>query len=346
MNGVFQHFLGYDAMVMSIQRTPMHTLSRRGFLIKLAAFALLFGGCTPRPPLRVAVHARLGYEPMFLARQHGWLEAGFVRLVETPSATDSLRLIGSGLVEAAALTLDEVLRARALGLPLIVPMVLDISLGADGVLARHPMHLAELAGLRIGVEQSAVGALMLTALLEHGRLEVHQVQPVTLDLHEHATAWRAGHIDALITAEPTLSALEAEGAVRIFDSRLLPDTIIDVLAVQPSAFTHHPAAVQQLLEATLRAVHDLNVHRMDAAYRIGARLRQRPERVLAGLRGLQWTNLEQNRRLLGGAHPLLIERARKVAAILQGAGILPADHGILEHRLFNDLVHAEYLPIA
>lgn len=320
--------------------------SRRAFLASLAAASLWLGGCVPRPPLRVAAHAWLGYEPMFLARQHGWLDGARVRLVETPSATDSLHLLGSGLVEAAALTLDEVLRARALGLPLVVPMVFNVSAGADGVLARRPIHLADLAGARIGVEHSAVGALMLAALLERGGLAADQVQLVSLGFHEHAAAWRAGRIDALITFEPALSELEAEGAARIFDSRALPDTIVDVLAVHPSTLVQHRAALQHLVAATLLAVHDLALNRMDAVYRIGARLKQPPETVLAGLRGIQLTDLEHNRRLLGGPQPILLERARAVATILQGAGILPSGNGILQERLFKDLVHAEYLPAA
>jgi NitT/TauT family transport system substrate-binding protein len=324
----------------------MPPLSRRGFLAKLAASALLLGGCVPRLPLRVAAHAWMGYEPMFLARQHGWLDSGRVRLVETPSATDSMHLLGNGLVEAAALTLDEVLRARVLGLPLVVPMVFDVSVGADGVLARRPIHLADLAGARIGVEHSAVGALMLAALLERGGLAADQVQLVSLGFHEHAAAWRAGRIDALITFEPALSELEAEGAVRLFDSRALPDTIVDVLAVHPSTLVQHRAALQHLVEATLRAVDDLTLNRIDAAYRIGARLKQPPETVLAALRGVQLTDLAHNRRLLGGPQPILLERARAVATILQGAGILPSGNGILQERLFKDLVHAEYLPAA
>lgn len=56
-------------------------------------------------------------------------------------------------------------------------------------LARSPMHLADLAGARIGVEQSAVGALMLAALLERGGLAADEVQPVSLGFHEHAEDW-------------------------------------------------------------------------------------------------------------------------------------------------------------
>jgi NitT/TauT family transport system substrate-binding protein len=282
---------------------------------------------------------------MFLARHHGWLDANRVRLVETPSATDSLHLVGSGLVEAAALTLDEVLRARALGLLLVVPMVFDVSAGADGLLAHSPIPLAELAGMRIGVEPSAVGALMLAALLERAGLTVEQIQTIHLAYHEHAAAWRAGRIDALITFEPTLSALEAEGAVRLFESRAMPDTIVDVLAVHAGALANHGAALGHLVGATLHAVRDMTLNRMDAVYRIGARLGQPPETVLASLRGIQLADLQHNSYLLLGSDPPLRERAGKVAASLQGAGILPPGDGILRERLFKDLIHAEYLPL-
>lgn len=294
--------------------------------------------------MRVAAHPWVGYEPMFLARQHGWLDTRLVRLVETPSASDSLHLLGHGLVEAAALTLDEVLRARALGLPLVVPMVFDVSAGADGVLARQPVQPAELAGARIGVEQSAVGALMLAALLEQGGLAAEDVRAVHLHSNEHAAAWREGTIDVLITFEPMLSALEAEGAVRIFDSRAMPDTIVDVLAVHAGALERHGRALRHLVEVSLRGVRDLTLNPLDGAYRIGARLGQRPETILAGLRGVQLTDFEHNRRLLVGAVSLLEVRARDVAAILRQAGILPTIHGAQQARILDHLVLAEFLP--
>lgn len=95
----------------------MRPLPRRGFLATLSTCCLLLAGCAPRKPLRVAAHPWVGNETLFLARQHGWLDPTWVRLVETPTAYASLHLLRVRMVEAASLTLDEVLRARALGLP-------------------------------------------------------------------------------------------------------------------------------------------------------------------------------------------------------------------------------------
>ncbi len=320
--------------------------SRRAFLIQLAASSLLLAGCGPRPPLRVAAHAWLGYEPMFLARQKGWLDETRVRLVETPSASDSMHLLSSGRVEAAALTLDEVLRARALGLPLGVILVLDVSAGADGVLARSPMGLGQLRGARIGVEQSAVGALMLAVLLERAGLAKEEIEPVYLAYHEHAAAWRAGRVDVLITFEPALSALEQEGAVRIFDSRAMPELIVDVLAVCQDPLTRHHDTLRHLVEATLRGVEAIAQNPAQAVTPIAERLGQAPETVLAGLRGIRLADLAHNRDLLLGRPPPLLERAHEVAVILQGAGLLPSGNGMLEEKLFHGLIHAEYLPRA
>ncbi|MDM7322875.1 MAG: ABC transporter substrate-binding protein [Gammaproteobacteria bacterium] len=317
---------------------------RRDFLTTIAASAILLLGCTPRASLRVAVHPWVGYETMFLARQHGWLDPERVRLVETPSASDSVHLLGHGLVEAAALTLDEVLRACALGLRLAVPLVFDVSVGADGVLARQPLRLTELAGARIGVEQSAVGAMMLAAVLEQAGMSAQDVQLIHLHPNEHIAAWRADKIDVLITFEPMLSALEVEGAVRIFDSRAMPDTIVDVLAIRQQALASHGPAIRHLVMASLRAVRDLTINPFDGAYRIGARLGQRPETVLAGLRGLLITDVADNRRLLTGASPLLAARAREVASILRQAGILPLHPDAQPSSPLDLLVTADYLP--
>ena len=52
---------------------------------------------------------------MFLARSEGWLPNEAIRLFETASASQSIAALAQGQVQAAALTLDEVLRARAEG---------------------------------------------------------------------------------------------------------------------------------------------------------------------------------------------------------------------------------------
>ena len=51
-------------------------------------------------------------EPLFLARELGYYNDARLRLVELPSSTANLMALASGEVEAATLTLDELLIAR------------------------------------------------------------------------------------------------------------------------------------------------------------------------------------------------------------------------------------------
>lgn len=204
----------------------------------------------PRGPLRLGCHPWPGYELFFLARDLGDWPADAVHLVEMPSASSSLRGLGTQSLHAAGLTLDEVLSARARGMDLRVVGVLDVSMGADVVLARsHLGSVAALAGQRVGVEASAVGAVMLDAMLSRHGMRVSDVRIVPLDVDQHEAAWRERRIDALVTYDPTAGRLLAEGARPLFSSAEVPGSIVDVLAVQADVL--EPRATQ--IRAALRA---------------------------------------------------------------------------------------------
>ena len=105
---------------------------RRGLLAgsALTALTAMLPACAPAPPLKLSTHPWPGHGFLWLAQQQGVLAAGGVRLVELGSASASLHALSAGVVDAATLTLDEVLRARAGGIPLSIVLVLDSSAGA------------------------------------------------------------------------------------------------------------------------------------------------------------------------------------------------------------------------
>lgn len=204
-------------MLRSKTRSAEFACARRRLLQAALGFPLLaLQACAPpRPPLRVAAQVWIGYEPLFLARTLGYLDERHVRLIETPSATANLRLLAAQFVEVAALTLDEFLYARAEGLPLRVILVFDESAGADAVVARPGIDsLQALRGQRIAVEDSAVGALMFSKLLERAGLEVGEVVKVSLPVDRHVDAYLAGEVDAVVSYEPHVSRLIKAGAGR------------------------------------------------------------------------------------------------------------------------------------
>ena len=166
--------------------------------------ALTLSACTARrPPLRAALNDWIGYAFLYLARDRVAARDRDLRLIEFPSNTASMTALFNGDVGVAALTLDEVLRAREGGLDAQVILVMDQSHGADVIMARPDVGgIAQLKGLRVGVEASAVGALMLSKLLAAARLNASDVIKIDATADRHVDAYRNGEVDVVVTFEP------------------------------------------------------------------------------------------------------------------------------------------------
>lgn len=303
---------------------PTAAPRRRLLIAALAAGLPAVPACSGPPPevLRIGAHPWPGYEMFYLARARGLLPPRGVRLIETPSASASLRGLATGTLEAAGLTLDEVLTARARGLPLRVVAVLDVSMGADVVLVRPGIERPDqLRGRRVGVEATATGAVMLDALLARHGLKAGELRIVSLPVDEHEAAWRQGRLDAVVTYEPVKSRLTALGGQVLFSSAEVPGLIVDVLAVRESAESTHGPALRQALEAHFAA---RALWQQDAAAQaplLAPRLGLPPEAVPAAFAELALPDLAANREWLGPSGRLL-EAARRLREIMMRAGLL------------------------
>lgn len=317
---------------------PLHT-ARRAFLLQLSGLALapLLSGCSGSGrPLTIASHVWPGYEFMFLAQREGWLPKTGLALLETPSSKESLQALAEGRADGAGLTLDEMLRARAQGLPLTAVLVFDVSSGADALLVRPGItRLQDLAGKIIGVEDTPLGQFMLHHVLTAAKLTLGDVTLIHQTNDQHLAVWKSGGLDALITFEPTASLLEAQGAHRLFDTRRIPDTVFDVLAVRSDALATHDDALRGLIAGHFRGLEHLRNNPQDAAFRMARRLKVPGQEVLQVFRGLDLPDLNANRRFLNGT---LADVARQLSGIMLTAGMLPAPDRL------DRLANADYLP--
>jgi NitT/TauT family transport system substrate-binding protein len=298
---------------------------RRAWLGAVAAAVAGGGlaGCDPpAEPLRIGAQVFPGYEMLFLARQLGQLPEQRVRLIEMPSASASLRALASGALECACLTLDEVLLARDRGVPLTAVLVLDVSMGADTVLARPMVRdLADLRGRAIAVEQSAVGAVMLDAALHAAGLGVADVRPVHLPFDEHERAYADRRVDAVVTYEPVTSRLRAAGARQLFSSREAPGLVLDVLAVRPAFLVSHRLAIATAVAAHLAARDRFVAAPSQYAAQLAPRLGLTPDKVPAAFSGLEMPDLARNRQLLTSPQGLRAS-AERLAEVMRRAGLV------------------------
>lgn len=292
------------------------------------------------PVLGVAAHPWVGYAPLFMARDLGWLDAQRVRLVQTANALQSITALASGQVQAAALTLDEALTTLDQGLDVSVVLVFNESVGADLVLGQaHVSRLADLRGKRLGYEASSVAEIMLAAVLKAAGLQRSEVSLVNLPVDQQEAAWHARQVDAVITYEPVASTLLALGAQRLFDSRAIPHTIVDVLAVRREVLQDaRAAALRHLVLAHFRALRRLTLNPQDAAYRMAAFLQLPASRVLTATKGLILPTLFNNRALLAAQSPQLGPIAQRVQTLLFELG------RVRQRTLPATLLQGQFLP--
>lgn len=229
------------------------------------AVALSMLACQPAPPTepwRIAISPWLGYEPLVLAQETDTLPPA-MRVVELTSNTESKRAFRNGLVEVAALTLDEALRLADEGVALHIVAVLSDSAGADAVLAqpdvaarlavaRSPDQATDQPPLRIGLERTALGEFILAYWLDRQGLRPAGVQPIHLEAVEHENALSARTVDVLITFEPMKTRLEQRGVVNVFDTRELPGAVVDVLVARPGLDPERQAALLQAWDRAQR----------------------------------------------------------------------------------------------
>lgn len=297
-------------------KTRMNYLVSCLLLLAFIGGALAFTVCSQRqePLLRVASGLWIGYEPLYLARSLGYYEDKNIRLVEMPSASQASAALRNGMIEAACLTLDEAISLMQDGVDLRVVLVIDLSHGGDVLLATSGIDsLQALRGKRIGVENAAVGAIILDAALQAGALQTQDVTIVPLTVDEHADAYLAGKVDAVVTYEPVRSQLLNAGARVLFDSSQVPGRIVDVLVVRSEIAAAHTRALKALLKGHFLAREYLASQPQDAAKRMAPRLGENP---LAQFTGLTLLDMKENQAWLGGNPPRLQSTASELADLM------------------------------
>ena len=228
------------------------TVWRNAALTLLIVLSALLAACDapPEPPLRVGLNPWIGYDPLVLARERGLFARSDLGVVELETSGESIRQLRNGLIDAAGLTLPEVMELASAGIDVRVVAVLSLSRGADAVVARAGLsEPALLRHARIGMENSALAAIMLRRLLEAGRLRQDELRPVVMPAIEHESAMSRGSVDAVITFVPVISRLSAAGFHVVLDSGGVGGEVVDVLVVRAEVLDSRPRQVALLRDA-------------------------------------------------------------------------------------------------
>ncbi len=286
-------------------------------LLGLVAVIIFCGSCTapPAPPLRIGTNVWPGYEPLYLARDLGYLGED-IHLVEYSSASQVIKAFQNGAIEVAALTLDEVMLLQEKAQDPKIILVLDVSNGADAILARPEIKtMSQIKGRRVGVENTAAGAYLLSRAMEMRGVKLSDIHITPISIEEHLRAYQEGRVDVVVTFDPVRSKLVSGGATQLFDSSEIPGEIVDVLVVHHDDHLHGEQ-INKLLRSWFRALDYLSENPDAAAAKIAKRLRLRPSEVMNMYKGIHLPSLDENKDLLVGSSPGIYPSAQRLADVM------------------------------
>lgn len=283
--------------------------------------------------MRIGTNVWPGYEPLYVAREKGWLEQAHIKLVEYPSASEVMRAFRNKTLEAASLTLDEVIQLSESKVPVKVVLVHDISAGADVIMARTGINsMQDLKGKRIGVESGALGAYMITRALETHDMTLSDIEVVNMDVNLHESAFTRGQVDAVVTFEPVRTKLLALGGREIFTSKEIPGEVVDVLVVHEDYLNGYRDKVIKLVDVWFNALAFKRDNLQEFAELSSHRLKVSRKEVIDSYNGLLLPERSDNLALLEGKNPKLHHTLIKIRRVLE-------QHGLIEKGIdLDDLI--------
>lgn len=293
------------------------------------AFALLCLGVAvgcgrPAPePVRLGVLIFPPYELFYLAAGAGLLPRETARLVSYRSPAEIARAYESGIVDAMTTTLEYGLSLMRGSDGHRVVLVLDVSDGADALVAKPEIAtFGELRGRRVGAESGELGSYVLQRALDIGGLRHEEIEIVPVDYADQLEAFETGRVDAVVTYDPVRSRLVGAGARELFTSREIPGEIVDVLIVRRELLETRRDDLRAIVGAWFAARDRFVADPAAAAAHMAPREGLSAAEFLATFAGVRLPDAAENAAMLGGRDGALVDSVRRRGDRLIAAGIV------------------------
>jgi NitT/TauT family transport system substrate-binding protein len=298
---------------------------KRAHAAAIAAVCLVWVvacGQEPVPPMRIGTFPGPTSELIFLAQHRGWLPPSEFRLVEFINDGEVMRAFRNGSIEAAFISIDEVLELAQSGMDPVILFVTAESRGGDAILA-HPdvASLAGLRGRRVAVQVNSVSAYLLRQALKTSALDVADLHIVNLPPDRHRVAFVRRDADAIVTAEPVRAQILALGGVELFSSASLPLELMGVTIISGAYLEQHGDRARMVCSAWRRAEEDLSVSPEARAW-VAARMNVTSSELEAMLSVVRLVKPSESEALLGPPRPRLMATTARIQSVLLESGLL------------------------
>ena len=225
------------------------------------------------PKLRFAVGGKAGifYLPLTVTERLGYFkDAGLdIEIIDLASGARALQAVVGGSAEMATGTFDHTVQMQAKGQPVIAVLQYGRFAGLVlGTIASKNINYSspkDLKGLRIGVTSPGSATHFMAAyMMVRSGLAATDASFIGTGTTSTAVAGaRRGEIDAIVSSDPMLSLMQAEGLVKIVaDGRTAEGTQAiyggpypgGIVYASPAFIDKNPRTVQAVVSAFTRAL--------------------------------------------------------------------------------------------
>jgi len=307
---------------------PFSNVYLKPLWVTLALFtlitSLLLKGCNVNSDrlttLQIGTNTWPGYDVALYAQEAGLfakrgLEVEFSRF---DVAQDTIRSLLAGNLDAAFVSLWELMQVQPGNDPLVYLMVTNVSHGSDGLVVTEDIaSVADLKGKTIGAKLGTVSHLILLEALKKNRLNPEDVNIQDISNPVAIESIQQGKIKAAVLWEPDLSetAQEINGSIP-FTTADVDSLVIDGFVSRASYVQSHPEELTQFILAWFDLMQEIETQPQVVFNTVGELLQQSGDSFASDYSGLKKGDIEMNRRMFA-ANGRLEEAVGEIAQLLQ-----------------------------
>jgi NitT/TauT family transport system substrate-binding protein len=229
-----------------------------GLTLALLLVAIVLGEITAAEPLKIGYPTWVGYGPLFLARDKGFLkeEGVEVELVKMEDPKERFFALAAARLDGVASTIDTMGLYLKTGKEFQYVLALDDSAGGDGIVARKEItSVKDLKAKKVAFAEGSVSQFFLNVLLKEAGLTQTDIEAVNMTAGDAGAAFVAGKVDAAVTWEPWLTrGKSAPHGHVLVDSSKTPGLITDILIFRRDVIERRAREIQGVANAWNRAV--------------------------------------------------------------------------------------------
>jgi NitT/TauT family transport system substrate-binding protein len=281
---------------------------RHNLLLAGLMSVVLLGGCSrPAPttakPFKVAFNTWIGYSPLLLAKEKGFLkEEGIdVEISMLEGVGEKNAALIKGTVDAVGHTADAAVVSAASGVDGEIVFVFDQSWGADGLVTKKSVQsIKDLKGQRIALEPGFTGHFFFLTLLRDAGMKSSDFQIVPMETGTAGSTFVAGGVDAAETWQPWLGKVtQLPNAKVLVSSADKPGRIIDILYMNRKVIEDRRADVVKMIRAMGKATDWYSQNKAEGDTIMAKFWKLSPQEQADTVSGMKFMTLQANKEFFG-----------------------------------------------